>query len=76
MPRMLLIVSRTEPGRYAYVRHIFANETVDVIMDLPEIPSMAGGQPFIALMNNAPHPAAAPAAQPGPTRRATRPTSA
>ena len=33
MSRMLLIVSRTEPGRYAYVKHVFGNETVDVILD-------------------------------------------
>jgi hypothetical protein len=33
MSRMLLIVSRSEPGRYAYVRHVFANDTVEVILD-------------------------------------------
>jgi hypothetical protein len=33
MARTLLIVSRTEPGRYSYVRHVFASETVDVILD-------------------------------------------
>ena len=33
MARMLFIVSRTEPGRYAYVKHVFASDTVDVILD-------------------------------------------
>jgi hypothetical protein len=31
--RLLLIVSRTEPGRFTYLKHVFASETVDVILD-------------------------------------------
>ena len=33
MARILLIVSRAEPARYAYLRHVFRSETVDVILD-------------------------------------------
>jgi len=31
--RLLLIVSRTEPARYTYLKHVFGNESVDVILD-------------------------------------------
>jgi len=31
--RMLLIVARTEPARYTYLKHVFGNEIVDVIVD-------------------------------------------
>jgi hypothetical protein len=31
--RLLLIVSRTEPGRFTYLKHVFASDTVDVILD-------------------------------------------
>jgi hypothetical protein len=31
--RLLLIVSRTEPARYTYLKYVFASETVDVILD-------------------------------------------
>jgi len=30
---LLLIVSRSEPSRFTYLKHVFANETVDVILD-------------------------------------------
>jgi hypothetical protein len=30
---LLLIVSRTEPSRFTYLKHVFANSTVDVILD-------------------------------------------
>ena len=33
MARLLLIVSRTEPSRGSYLKHVFASETVDVILD-------------------------------------------
>ena len=29
----ILIVSRTEPSRFTYLKHVFASETVDVILD-------------------------------------------
>lgn len=34
--RILLIVARSEPQRYTYLKHVFANETVDVIVDRRE----------------------------------------
>ncbi len=33
MARLLLIVSRDEPARYAYFKHVFASDMVDVIVD-------------------------------------------
>ncbi len=33
MAILLLIVSRTEPSRCAYLKHVFGGETVDVILD-------------------------------------------
>jgi hypothetical protein len=33
LARLLLIVSRTEPARFTYLRHVFGSETVDVILD-------------------------------------------
>ena len=33
MARLLLIVSRTEPSRFTYLKHVFGSETVDVILD-------------------------------------------
>ena len=33
MARLLIIVSRAEPARYTYLRHVFRSETVDVIFD-------------------------------------------
>jgi hypothetical protein len=33
MALLLLIVSRMEPSRFAYLTHVFANETVSVILD-------------------------------------------
>jgi len=33
MGRLLVIVGREEPARYAYLRHVFASETVEVIVD-------------------------------------------
>jgi hypothetical protein len=30
---LVVIVSRTEPSRLTYLKHVFANETVDVILD-------------------------------------------
>ena len=33
MARLLVIVSRTEPSRGSYLKHVFASETVDVILD-------------------------------------------
>jgi len=30
---LLLIVSRSEPSRFTYLKHVFANETVDVLLD-------------------------------------------
>jgi len=33
MARVILVVSRSEPTRYAYVRHVFASDTLDVILD-------------------------------------------
>ena len=31
--RLLLIVSRDAPGRFAYLKHIYGSETVEVIID-------------------------------------------
>ena len=31
--RILLVVSRTEPTRYTYLKHVFANDIIDVILD-------------------------------------------
>jgi len=31
--RLLLIVSRTEPSRFTYLKHVFGSESVDVIID-------------------------------------------
>src|SRR5438093_2794793 len=31
--RLLLIVSRTEPSRFTYLKHVFGTETVDVLLD-------------------------------------------
>lgn len=33
MANLLLIVSRTEPDRYVYLKHILGSETVDVTLD-------------------------------------------
>ena len=33
MARLLIIVARTEPARYTYLKHVFGNEIVDVILD-------------------------------------------
>jgi hypothetical protein len=30
---LFLIVSRTEPSRFAYLKHVFGGETVDVVLD-------------------------------------------
>ena len=30
---LLIVVSRTEPGRYRYLKHVFSGESVDVIFD-------------------------------------------
>ncbi len=30
---LLLIVSRTDPAQYAYLKHVFGSKTVDVILD-------------------------------------------
>jgi len=30
---LLFIVSRSEPSRFRYLKHVFANETVDVMLD-------------------------------------------
>jgi len=31
--RLLLIVSRAEPSRFTYLKHVFGTETVDVLLD-------------------------------------------
>jgi len=31
--RLLLIVSRVEPARYTYLKHVFGSEAVEVIVD-------------------------------------------
>jgi len=31
--RLLLIVSRAEPARYTYLKHVFGSEAVEVIVD-------------------------------------------
>ena len=31
--RLLVIVSRDAPGRFAYLKHLYASETVEVIVD-------------------------------------------
>ena len=31
--RLLVIVSRDAPGRFVYLKHLYASETVDVIVD-------------------------------------------
>ena len=31
--RLLVIVSRDAPGRFAYLKHLYGNETVEVIVD-------------------------------------------
>ena len=33
MARLLVIVSRTEPSRITYLKHVFASEATDVILD-------------------------------------------
>ena len=33
MTRLLLIVARAEPARHAYVKHVFASDAVEVIVD-------------------------------------------
>jgi len=33
MALLLFIVSRSEPSRFTYLKHVFANETVDVMLD-------------------------------------------
>lgn len=33
MAILFLIVSRNEPSRFNYLRHVFAGDTVDVILD-------------------------------------------
>jgi hypothetical protein len=33
MGRLLVIVSRAAPGRFAYLKHLYGNETVEVIVD-------------------------------------------
>ena len=33
MALLLVIVSRSEPSRFRYLNHVFANETVDVVLD-------------------------------------------
>lgn len=33
MGRLLVIVARSESARYAYLKHVFANDTVEVIVD-------------------------------------------
>lgn len=33
MARLLVIVSRTESSRITYLKHVFASETTDVILD-------------------------------------------
>jgi hypothetical protein len=33
MARLLLIVSRTKPARYTYLKHVFGSETIDVMLD-------------------------------------------
>jgi hypothetical protein len=33
MARLLLIVSRTEPARFTYFKHVFGGEPADVIID-------------------------------------------
>ena len=33
MARLLVIVSRKEPSRTTYLKHVFTSETVDVILD-------------------------------------------
>ena len=33
MARLVLVVSRTEPERYTYLKHVFGNDIVDVILD-------------------------------------------
>ena len=36
MGRLLVIVSRAAPGRFAYLKHLYGNETVEVIVDRRE----------------------------------------
>jgi len=31
--RLLLVVSRTQPTRYTYLKHVFASDIIDVIFD-------------------------------------------
>jgi hypothetical protein len=33
MGRVIVVVPSTEPSRFTYVKHVFANDTVDVILD-------------------------------------------
>ena len=33
MASLLVIVSRTEPSRFEYLKHVFASETMEVILD-------------------------------------------
>ena len=33
MSRLLLVVVREEPGRYAYFKHTYSSDTVEVIID-------------------------------------------
>ena len=33
MALLLVIVSRSEPSRFTYLKHVFGNETLDVVLD-------------------------------------------
>jgi hypothetical protein len=33
MGRVIVVVPRSEPSRFTYVKHVFGNDTVDVILD-------------------------------------------
>jgi hypothetical protein len=33
MGRVIVVVPRSEPSRFTYVKHVFANDTIDVILD-------------------------------------------
>jgi hypothetical protein len=45
---LLFIVSRTEPGRYSYLKHVFAGESGDVIVDRRTEERRRGGKPATA----------------------------
>jgi hypothetical protein len=45
MSRLLLVVAREEPTRYAYFKHTYSSDTVDVIIDRRAADRRCGERP-------------------------------